>query len=102
MGEFSHLTEIYEGIPITIDFLIISDSLQLSTGRYSKPTSKLHDYLSPWLHIFFRQTSPFQLRITPPQEDLMSKLTRKLGLISRGQVGELDLIHDISLTVAQA
>jgi len=91
IGQFPRLTGTYEGIPVTIDFSIISDSSQRYTGLLNKPTSTLHDYLSPWLHIFFRQTYPFHLLITPPQDDLMSKLTRKLGLTSRGfQVGEDD------------
>ena len=91
MGEFPRLTGTYEGIPVTIDFSIISDSSQLYTGQLNKPTSTLHDYLSPWLHLYFRQTYPFHLLITPPQDDLMSKFTRKLGLTSRGfQVGAPD------------
>ena len=83
--QYPELKGTYEEQQLSITFSIASDFSQLMAGQpINKPTVTAFDYLSPWMQIFVYQGCPFVLRITPERKDLMTKITRAMGLESRG------------------
>ena len=89
---FPELKGIHNTWPVWISFSINLDFSQLLAGQpTSKSTPMLQDYLHPWLQIYLYRTCPFVLFITPERTDFMTRITRAIGLESRGlQLGMLD------------
>jgi hypothetical protein len=83
--QYPGLKGTFKDFQCLVNFSIISDFSQRVAGQpINKPTPTHLDYLYPWLQVYVYNQCPFILWITPKRKDVMTKITRAIGLISKG------------------